>query len=70
MGNEARLLQQKVNTTAADDLALSGTRPSAAMILTVLNKQVIVFHDEHFQPPESEGMIYFVFLFIPQLFST
>ena len=36
---------------AADDLVTYVTRASAAMALTTLDKQVLVFHEDKFQAP-------------------
>ena len=43
--------QNKTNTMAADALTPYATRSSAAMALTVKDKQVLVFHGEEFQCP-------------------
>ena len=50
-GIKARMFcENKVNIMAADALApCSITRPSAAVLMTVWDKQVLVFHDEKFQ---------------------
>ena len=42
-----------VNTIAADGLAPWVARPSAAMVLNMQDKQVLVFHEEGFQLPVS-----------------
>ena len=49
IGPETRIFQENyVNTLAADAWALA---LSAAMVLTVRNKQVLVYHEEEFQLP-------------------
>ena len=40
-----------VNTIAADALAPSVARTSATMLLILHTKQILVFHEEGFQPP-------------------
>ena len=39
----------KVNTIAVDNLALAISRPSAAMMLTVCNVNILVFIGSHFK---------------------
>ena len=46
---ETRIFQNRVNTMAADELAPSVLRSSAAMVLTKLDNQVRVFHNKGLQ---------------------
>ena len=49
-GAETRIfLKNKINTMAADALAMQVARASAAMVLTMSYKQTLVFHEENFQ---------------------
>ena len=41
----------EINTIAADPLAHCVTKPSAAMLFTVMGKQILIFHQEGFQVP-------------------
>ena len=50
-GVEARIFQEKSVTIAADALAPSTTRQTAAMALTMEDKQVFLFHMEGIQVP-------------------
>ena len=45
--------ENMVNTTVANALAPGVTRASSAMILTIINEQILVFHEKGFQQPIS-----------------
>ena len=49
LGAEARILQNWVNIMAADALDPCVARPSAVMVLTVLDNWFSVFHEEGFE---------------------
>ena len=46
-------LSPQVNATVADALAIQKARPSATMVSTTYDRQVLVFHKEGFQLPVS-----------------
>ena len=48
---EYSMVLKPINTMAADALVMEGTRSSATVVLNMLDKQVLVFHQEEFQLP-------------------
>ena len=57
-GSETETVKHTLlNTMAADALAPGGAKSSAAMILTMKNNQVFVFHEEVFQLPVSSQCV-------------